>query len=600
MRRQLVLFGLWGLWLGSPPPIWGFAPQQTPAPPTTAPSIPDGEVPPAGWVRLTVDPSSPPFPSGLEGVVSEREGVIARVVTLLGDAAPADTTIELRLYGSAESKALATQNDAWAHLDPLDQTLHVVMDREIRGDHMGLEASALFRRALGPPSIDILETGVAAFHSTNWGRRGLEYWAARLHRAGLIPPIATILSDGWSADESPFIVEPTAGVLVAHLLDRWSRTGFVDRYSWWQPDADEIAALETGWDYHLDQVLRRHQGEIERDLTAARSRRSTSLPQLRGVNYAHEGYRTYDGYLSQRSEESLARLAELGANAVAVLPYAFMSDPGTPEPLTPPTRAGSETDEAVIQAVLAADRQGFTVLLKPHIWLRRSWPGEIEMRNGRDWDRFFSHYERWILHYAILAEIHQVPVLSIGTELTSATLRQEERWERLARKVRGIYSGALVYAANWGEEFESLTFWEVFDYLGIDAYYPLSDDPDASDQELRQGADAMLDRIASVQRRYGKPVLFTEIGFASARGAWVRPWEGNRISEASGVDQLRSYRAVISAMEGRRWIGGVFWWEWPSDLGRAIRDPRGFMPTGKPAETLLKDWFSGLTPVAAF
>ena len=112
----------------------------------------------------------------------------------------------------------------------------------------------------------------------------------------------------------------------------------------------------------------------------------------------------------------------------------------------------------------------------------------------------------------------------------------------------------------------------------------------------RSIAAAMLDRIERVQRRHGKPVLFTEIGFASTRGAWLRPWEGNLGTEPSSTDQLRSYRAVMHAMEDRDWIGGVFWWDWPSDLRRASRDRKGFIPVGKPVEALLKQWFRGPIP----
>lgn len=170
----------------------------------------------------------------------------------------------------------------------------------------------------------------------------------------------------------------------------------------------------------------------------------------------------------------------------------------------------------------------------------------------------------------------------------------ERQWEKLVHRVLRIYSGSVVYAANWGDEFESVNFWDAFDYLGVDAYYPLSNDPDASDEELRHGADAMLDRIERIQRRYRKLVLFTEIGFASAPGVRGRPWDENLGAEPNPTDQLRSYRAVMGAMEDRDWIGGVFWWKWPSDLRRATRNPRGFMPNGKPVEVLLNRWFQGL------
>ena len=554
-------------------------------------------------VQFVFDPSSgTPSPEVLEALTAERAASIGRALMILGDAAPRETTVSFHAYSSAVLKGMATRDGRWAHLDPGAETLHVVVDGDFRGDRLGLEASLLFSRALGPPSLPILETGVATFHSTEWGGQGFEYWAARLHSAGLVPPLSTILSPQWTEEESSFLVEPVAGALVAHLLSRWSRTGFVERYDSWRPDDRDIEAMEAGWAYHLDSLLSRHQAAIEVALAESRARNLRGFPQLRGVNYAHEGYRRYDGYLSERSDLSLARLAAIGANAAAVLPYAFMPSPNEPVPLRAPTRFGTETDEAVIQAIRAARQEGLTVLLKPHLWLRDSWPGEIEMRSPRDWDRFFEYYERWIFHYALLAEIHGVPLFSVGVELSKATMGHERRWEELVGQVRGIYSGAIVYAANWGEEFENLEFWSVFDYLGVDAYYPLSDDPEASDAELRRGANAMLDRIETLQRRHRKPVLFTEIGFASARGSWVRPWEGHLVEQPSGTDQLRSYRAVIGAMQGREWISGVFWWEWPSDLRRAVPDRRGFMPAGKPAEALLSQWFRGSSkaPDAAF
>ena len=184
-----------------------------------------------------------------------------------------------------------------------------------------------------------------------------------------------------------------------------------------------------------------------------------------------------------------------------------------------------------------------------------------------------------------------MPVFSVGVELSEATRGREEEWTAIVRRVRSIYSGSLVYAANWGAEFEGFGAWELFDYLGVDAYYPLAGDAEASDDELLRGAHAMLDRIGAVSLRSGRRVLFTEIGFASTRASWVRPWEGHLNAVPSVTDQLRSYRAVTEAMEGREWIAGVLWWAWPSDLRAAIRDRRGFTPAGKPAQAFLGQWF---------
>ena len=80
------------------------------------------------------------------------------------------------------------------------------------------------------------------------------------------------------------------------------------------------------------------------------------------------------------------------------------------------------------------------MLLKPHIWVRGSWPGAIAFRFRREWDRFFEAYGRWILHYAILAEMHGVPVFSVGVELSEATRGREEEWAAIVRRVRSVYS----------------------------------------------------------------------------------------------------------------------------------------------------------------
>lgn len=258
--------------------------------------------------------SSPQATPDLHTLVAEREVIIRRVLAVLGDSVLEEAVVDFHASASAELKGLVTQNGRWAHLDWDTQTLHVVIDGEFRGDHLGLEASLLFQRALGLPTLSVLDTSVATFFSTQWGNRGFEYWAARLHSAELIPSLSTILSPGWIEGESPFIVHPVAGVLVAHLLSQWSRTGFVDRYASWQPKAREIQEMEMGWSNFLDGVLRRNEVTIEADLTKNREQRLTGFAPVRGVNISHEGYRTYDAYLSERSSESLARLSELGAH----------------------------------------------------------------------------------------------------------------------------------------------------------------------------------------------------------------------------------------------------------------------------------------------
>ena len=80
-----------------------------------------------------------------------------------------------------------------------------------------------------------------------------------------------------------------------------------------------------------------------------------------------------------------------------------------------------------------------------------------------------------------------------------------------------------MYAANWWGEYNCIAFWDAVDYIGINAFFPLSDRPDPSLAELRSLAETVADEIATVQRAASKPVIFTEVGFKSVTGTSVRP-----------------------------------------------------------------------------
>ncbi len=96
---------------------------------------------------------------------------------------------------------------------------------------------------------------------------------------------------------------------------------------------------------------------------------------------------------------------------------------------------------------------------------------------------WFSNYEKFILHYAELAEKNHLDILCIGTELQK-TIPKEKEWRSLIKKIRYVYHGPLTYAANFYVEFEKITFWDELDYIGIQAYFPLSKSNDPMLSEL--------------------------------------------------------------------------------------------------------------------
>ena len=286
----------------------------------------------------------------------------------------------------------------------------------------------------------------------------------------------------------------------------------------------------------------------------------TPLPFLKGFNFGHEGYQIYNGYASARATASIASLHDIGANALSVIPYSFMRDPQKPSPLPFAHSAGDENDEGLIHSAFEARARNMRVMMKPQIWLGGgSWPGDIEMQSREDWAAFFRHYEAWVVHYALLAEIHEMDMLCIGTEMAKTTLAREQDWRHLIRKLRLIYSGPLVYAANWGEEFENLRFWDELDYIGLDCYYPLTKANKPSDAELLSGFRSILGKVEKIAHRNKKPVILTEIGFRSIEAPWKQPHESSRGPALSMECQERCYRVVAQALPEAPFIGGIFW-----------------------------------------
>jgi hypothetical protein len=167
----------------------------------------------------------------------------------------------------------------------------------------------------------------------------------------------------------------------------------------------------------------------------------------------------------------------------------------------------------------------------------------------------------------------------------------------LADTARTVYDGNLTYAANWYDEYEEIAFWDALDYVGVQAYFPLVDAPDPSLDTLRARWQAHRAALAEVHRRTGKPILFTEVGYRSARSAAEAPWrwpeEEGGVAPDSAL-QARCYRAFLSAMDQTPWFAGALIWKWHPRGSQ--RDPTAFTPQGKPAERVLYRWFTGAGP----
>ena len=322
-----------------------------------------------------------------------------------------------------------------------------------------------------------------------------------------------------------------------------------------------------------------------------------TLPEgtfIRGISFSHEGWRGGGGgYLSAESREQLRRLGALGTNAIAVVPYGFARG-ANDEALS--YTATDETDADLAAALNEAHRLGMFVLLKPQLWVGRGgFTGHLRFDDAATREAWMRSYREFILHYARLAELEGFDLLSVGNELEGLTA-DEQSWRKLIADVRRVYHGPIVYASNWGREFDKIQFWDALDYISVNNYYPLRPANEAGGaapraDELLAGADELANKLAAVSRRWRKPVLFTEVGYPSVRGGASEPWMEDARRGISLDEQAAAYEAVFRAFAGRPWFRGMFWWKWPSSGRGGGPLDFSYTPMGKPAEQILREWY---------
>jgi hypothetical protein len=76
----------------------------------------------------------------------------------------------------------------------------------------------------------------------------------------------------------------------------------------------------------------------------------------------------------------------------------------------------------------------------------------------------------------------------------------------------------VTYAANW-DAYERTPFWDDLDLIGVDAYFPLSSDPDVSVGELVEAWEPVVSDLRTFAIRHDRPILFAEFGYRSVEGA---------------------------------------------------------------------------------
>ncbi|WP_430429482.1 glycoside hydrolase family 113 [Maribacter litoralis] len=512
--------------------------------------------------------------------VAEVKAAKAKVVGFVGrNNVP---KITYNFYTCTEEKGLMTGNTDHSTFDVATNSVHTIINDIYANNYIGRDNALMLYNLLGGSNKTIFNVGLPIYFSDTWQMKGYKYWAARLVESENTYTVAELLNNTFLEMESSLIRDCMAGAFADFLIKTWGKNRYLQQYKNVSLSSGEIKSLDLKWQQYLKSLPKAHPKE---------KKETKKLPYLKGFNFAHEGYSIYNGYGSQKATEALLKQKNMGSNAMAIVPYTGINDINTPTPLHFSDNAGSENDDAVVHAVSMASDMGMYTLLKPQIYVGGSWPGGIDMPTDAQWDKFHDYYYRWIRHYAFLAEIHEMDALCIGVEFTKATLAQPEAWREMIKKTRALYSGQLTYAANWGAEFENITFWDDLDFIGLNSYYPLSKKDNPTNEEMSLQFDTVKTKIKKVYDHFKKPIVFTEIGFRSIDAPWKNPHAeaDDTINEEA---QQRAYEVIFKGIENEPWCQGILWWKFPSYIEYRGEHNNAFTPNNKLAEETVRDWFT--------
>ena len=287
-------------------------------------------------------------------------------------------------------------------------------------------------------------------------------------------------------------------------------------------------------------------------------------------------------------------IIDLNANYAAVMPFGFIRDLQHPEVIFNTDRQWfGETKTGAKQYIETLKKGHIKVMMKPQIWVwRGEFTGMIQMKTEEEWQQLENTYSNFILEYAQVAQDTHAELFCIGTELETFVAKRPEFWNQLIDNIKTVYKGKLTYAANWNE-YTKAPFWSQLDYIGIDAYFPLSDKQTPTVEECKEGWKTHKAEIKAYAEKFNKPILFTEFGYRSVDYAAKAPWKDDREMDTVNFEaQLNAAHALFDEFWKEDWFAGGFIWKWFHNHEKAGgENDTQFTPQNKPVEEIVRKYY---------
>ncbi len=474
-------------------------------------------------------------------------------------------------------------------------------------------AEARLVQTIGFPVIEadwMLEAASVDALDSWWGR-SLEDWWTYLATQGLLPSPRLTIAPGALVQRSSHIRVPARAAFFRYLRETIGPEKLTRVWRGEEAYEPDDTVLKDFQSWLLERT--------DPGMASVRAARTARLSEVKG-RARRDGVAIDSPLDTQRSfvvpalAETLDRAGQVGVEALSVQCY-WLEDGPQPRFAAgagPELNGFVEPDAELAHIFGLAHERGMQTCMVP-VQLVSSSAGRSAWRRRTDmpaWRDYFIDQRRMLEHAGLTAELMGVELLSLGSELRTATNTRvteegdlpveifetkREEWSRSITAARAVFSGGLTYGALWKQELEQVEFWEELDFVGL-VYFPRLGTPlgeRPSDRSIQGSMTKVLRALVEKGREIDRPVLLLEVGFPSSSRAWWDTALGQ--GELDMDEQERLYTSFSAALETVRGesdvLCGTYLWRWEIEPGSGGARDRGYSPQGKTAEAVLQQMY---------
>ena len=306
------------------------------------------------------------------------------------------------------------------------------------------------------------------------------------------------------------------------------------------------------------------------------------MEYIKGITFgAFAGRGSFETKEAYTSMDHL--IERTGANFIILVPNGVQDTPQS-ETIDYNSQA-TMSDEELIRMINYIHVKGLRVALKPTANCKNgTWRAHINFFDKDvpcepKWCNWFASYTEFQMHYAGIAKQTGCEMFIAGCEMVMSEHRENE-WRQLIADIRTVYDGPVSYNTDKYQE-DNVTWWDCVDVISSSGYYPIDD------------WDSQLDRIEAIVRKFKKPFFFAETGCMSTEGSARVPNDWTVRGALNLEEQAAWYSRMFEKAGKRDFVEGFCMWDWAwkqHSLQAALKD-RGYDIYGKPAETVIRDFY---------